>query len=251
MALNCPNCGAEIPTANINIQNTLALCDRCGHVFDFVDSIPARKAKQRKVRQPERLVVREGEHRLELAYQRVFDLNEKVGLAVLSLLTIVLTFFSVMAARDPTAPPPVPILFAGLALTFAYIAAMSLVNTTRIVVDEEAVTVDRGPLRFPINENRRVDLDEVTDVFCEETETSKSRAAMDRYYRVCVRFDDDRRVALLKSLPEEYAFYIAQSLGECLPPAEEAPLVAPGDEFYDDSALDQDDLSAGAQSAAR
>jgi hypothetical protein len=240
MALNCPNCGAEIPTANINIQKTLALCDRCGHVFDFGDSIPARKAKQRKVRQPERLAVREEEHRLELAYQRVFDFNEKFGLGVLSLLTIVLAFFSVMAARDPTAPPAVPVLFAALALTFAYIAAMSLFNTTRIVVDEEAVMVDRGPLRFPINDNKTVDLDEVTDVFCEETETSKSRATLDRYYRVCVRFADGNRVALLKSLPEDYAFYIAQSLVECLPPSDEAPLVAPGDEFYGDDAQEEE-----------
>lgn len=238
MALNCPNCGVAIPTENINIQKTLALCNDCGHVFNFGDSVPIRKAKQRKVRQPDRVVAHEDRQRLELTYRRVFDLNEKIGLIVLSLLTVVLTFFAIMAARDATAPPPVPILFAGLAAMFGYIAAMSLFNTTSIVADEEKVTVDRGPLRFPINENVRVNLEEVVEVYCEETETSKSRAAMDRYYRVCARFDDDRRVALVKSLPEDYAFYITQALAECLPLPDESRLVTPGDEFYDDIADD-------------
>jgi uncharacterized Zn finger protein len=35
MGLKCPVCGAAIPAENINIQEMVALCDQCGHVFSF------------------------------------------------------------------------------------------------------------------------------------------------------------------------------------------------------------------------
>jgi hypothetical protein len=241
MELKCTNCGEHISAENINIQRTLAVCDKCDHVFNFGDSVLTRKAKLRKARKPENLNAQDDGDSLELSYQQlVSDPNEKMGLAIVSVLAIILTLISIAAFSDSDAPLLVRIIFSVLPIVFWYIAAVALTTKTRINVDREKIAIKSGPLPFPINDNKTIDYDDVTEVFCEETEESKKRAAFDRHYRVCMRFNDGNRVALLKSVPQDFAFYIAQSIESYLPAEEVSDIVMPGDEFHDDST--QDDL---------
>jgi hypothetical protein len=243
MELKCTNCGEHISAENINIQKTLAVCDKCDHVFNFGDSVTARKAKQQKARKPENLHAQEDDDRLELSYQQlVSDPNEKIGLAIVSVLAIILTLISIAALSDNTAPLLVRMIFSVIASVFWYIAAVTITMKTRINIDREKIAIKSGPLPFPINDNKTIDYDDVSEVFCEETEDSKKRAAFDRYHRVCMRFNDGNRVALIKSLPQDFAFYIAQSIESYLPQEEVSDLVMPGNEFHDDSTQDEDDL---------
>ncbi len=88
MQLKCPNCSAPILAENINIQEMVAVCSECDHVFEFSRSAVARKAKRRKLKPPNRVRVYEDDERLELSYWLVFGPGPKFAM-VISLIALV------------------------------------------------------------------------------------------------------------------------------------------------------------------
>ena len=243
MALQCPRCGAAIPAQNINIQETLAVCSHCDHVFHFHNTIPTRKSEQRKVQQPGRLRVHEEENSLELSYRAPLD---KGLLAGLTFQAIFLLIFAVVApilghSLNWHGFPGLPaalglsVVWLGMSVAIWYSIVYLLTKTTRIRIDAETLAVNTGPLPSPLKGNQSLSRAEVTEIFCEETEWSKKRAALDRYYQVYAHLADGNRVALIESLPQDFAFYITQELSAALPPEENVEVVPPGDEFYADS----------------
>jgi DNA-directed RNA polymerase subunit M/transcription elongation factor TFIIS len=98
MELKCPNCGEVIPAENINIQEMVALCGECHHVFEFTRSAIARKAKRHIPPQPERVQVHVDDDYLELSYRRVFGSGAKFGLAMATLAATVCTIILVGAS---------------------------------------------------------------------------------------------------------------------------------------------------------
>jgi hypothetical protein len=238
MMVNCPYCGAAIPTENINMQRLAALCQDCGHVFEFGHDIPARKAKKREIEQPPRLRTRQDENRLEMAYRWVFGPSDKVGFGISVFLSFVLTAVFLAAMSDSTAPLLVLLLFGPLMAAFWYMVVVFLSTVTRIAVDDDQLAVKSGPLPFPFYGDKTLNRDEVARIYCEETSESKQAGGVDRYHHVWVELDGGKRLAIQKSLPEDYALYIAQQLEQfMLVEDDETPLVIPGDEFHGDAEL--------------
>ena len=91
MELKCPNCGETIPAENINIQEMVALCGECHHVFEFTRGTVARKAKRHAPPRPERVQVCADDDCLELSYRLVFGPGAKFGLAMATLAATVFT----------------------------------------------------------------------------------------------------------------------------------------------------------------
>jgi hypothetical protein len=213
MALNCPNCGAEIPAENINIQKMAALCSTCNHVFAFsADSGTGPKYKRRKLKKPRRLTLEGEGDRLEMSYTRVFDQNAYGALAGLGFAALLFTFAFFAVAFSPDAPSPVLILPGAIMAVVWYLLLVLLTTVTGITADRQSVAIKTGPLPFPNAEDKSLDVDEISRVYCEETAGSQKNQSGNRYYRVSAELIDGTQVTLLKSLPQEYAFYIAQTL---------------------------------------
>ncbi len=212
MELKCKNCGAIISAENINIQKTLAVCAECNHVFDFSSDVLMQKAKQRKVRQPERLHVDDSGGRLEMAYRRVFSQEDKVVLGISACIAVFITFIFLVAAGESDTPPLLLFIVGLIPLAAAYIWAASMGNTTRAVLDEQTLMINCGPLPLPDSANKDLERHNVVRVFCEETEDSQKKGSLTRYYHVCAELTDGNRAILIKGIPQDYAFYIAQRL---------------------------------------
>jgi hypothetical protein len=241
MQLTCSNCGATILAENINIQKTLALCSHCNQVFDFGDMAETQKSKRRKTKQPERLQVDEQGGRLQLSYRRIFDHRMKVTLIIFSIMALM---FSVMpfGARADGAPPPVVFFLGMMAVALWYVVAALFTKTTRVIADDKILAIKTGPLPLPITEAKSLDMEDIARVYCEETIKSKAVGRFDRYYHVRAELVDGNEIILLRSLPKRVAFYIAQTIQAQLQTGELAPMIDPGDEFYDDDG-EFDDLS--------
>ncbi len=216
MQLKCRNCGAIISAENINIQQMAAVCSECNHVFSFADDLTARKAKSLKVKRPKRIHVQESTRQLELSYNRVLNQDDAKGVIPLFIVLCLTSFFFILATV--TRALPLIFVFAVLVSVFAYILAETFLNRTRVAVGDETITTWREPLPFPMPgtefpfQTKMLNRHEAVRVFAEETVESREKGEINRYYHVCIELHDGNRAILLKSLPHDYAFYIAQRL---------------------------------------
>jgi hypothetical protein len=213
MALHCPNCGAEIPAENINIQKMAALCSACNHVFAFsADSGTGPKHKRRKLKKPKRLSLEGEGDRLEISYLRVLDQNAYGALAGIGFAALIFTMGFLAVLLSPDVPKGTLIVPAVFMIPLWYIIAVILTTVTRITADRESVAIKTGPLPFPNTDAKSLDSDDIIRVFCEETADSQKNQSGTRYYRISAELVDGSQVTLLGSLPQEYAFYITQAL---------------------------------------
>lgn len=214
MSLQCPKCGASIPTENINIQKTLALCKQCNLVFDFGNMIEGRKKKPRKP--PEHLQIHEDNFQLALSFRQVFGPGPRVGLAMTALASVLLPLLLILFSMRGTTPPLVW-LFSLMTCVFWYTLAVFLTTTTRLTVDSDALEVRSGPLPFPLSDNRIVSTQEIKRVFCEDTVEGwpPGPPGMPAYHVSADLYDGDR-IRLVTSLPRNYAIYIAESVEDYL-----------------------------------
>jgi predicted Zn finger-like uncharacterized protein len=213
MQLQCPHCSAPIQAENINIQEMLAVCSECHHVFEFSRSAVARKAKGRKLKPPNRVRVHEDDECLELSYWLVFGPGPKFGM-VMSLIALVVYGAMLIGAWRGNASAP-PLLVIGLLmLLFAYLEAVFLTTTTRISLDADQVAVTSGPLPFPLKDDKTLSVHDVARVF-----SKRATEAMPPFlptHNVYAELHDGEEVPVVTSLPREYARYIAATLDDYL-----------------------------------
>jgi hypothetical protein len=247
MELKCRNCGALIPAENINIQELLAVCSQCNHVFEFSRSAVARKPKPHKLKLPERLRVDEDDDQLALSYRLALSPGAKFGLIMLTIGAVALPLLLVAAARDG-APVLFLLLFGLLAFVVWYLIAVFLTTTTQITVDENQLEIQSGPLPFPISDDKSLRVRDVKRVYFEQT-LEAWPPGMPTHH-VYAELRDGSRVTLVTSLPYDHAHYIARVLEEFLHPGdaddleagEENDVIESSHESLDDS-LPQDVLT--------
>ena len=102
MALQCPHCGAEIPSENINIQETIALCSDCKHIFNFKDHLPRRKAKRRQLPLPNRVQVEETDEQLSISYRMVYSGGPMFGfiMSTIGAVLLPLAFIYILTEKN-------------------------------------------------------------------------------------------------------------------------------------------------------
>lgn len=212
MQIKCPQCGALIPAENINIQEMLAKCSECHHVFAFNRSAIARKSAPRKLKPPKRMFLQERDAGLELSYSRVFGPAQKFG-GIMSLFFLVV-YSVIFIGGSRGGAPPLFLLVVGLAiLLFIYLEAVVLSTITRFYVDDDELTISRGPLPFPFREDKTLDVRDIVRIF-------QNRAIETGFFypthNLYAELRDGERVLLVPSLPREYARYIASILDDSL-----------------------------------
>jgi hypothetical protein len=209
MQLRCQHCGAPIPAENINIQELVALCNECQHVFGFSKSVVARQTKHRKLKPPKRVRVYEDDKRLELSYWLVFGPGPKLGI-VMSLIAVIAYGAMFVGAWEGRASAP-PLLVLGLLVAlFVYLEAVFLTTTTGISVDMDRIVVSSGPLPFPIKDDKTLSVHDISRVLFERT--TESWPPFVPTHSVYAELRDGERLPVVTSLPREYARYIAYTL---------------------------------------
>jgi hypothetical protein len=229
--LKCPNCGEFIPAENINIQEMVALCGKCQHVFAFTRSAIARKAKRRIPPRPERVLVHVDDDGLELSYRLVFGSGAKFGLVMATFGAVVSTILLVSASLSHE-PPSLQFFFTLLALIFSYAAAVGVTTTTTITADTQHLYVRSGPLPFPIKDDKTLSTADITRVSFEETYQSNS--PLPPSYNVYAELQDGARISVVTSLPRAHAQYIAATLDDYLHQDIDVSVMESGDDVFGD-----------------
>jgi hypothetical protein len=213
MHLKCPNCGAAIPAGQINIQQLVAVCPDCDHVFAFSRDAVARKAKRRKLKAPARVHVREDAGELNLSYRLVFGPGPKFGAAMVTIGALAYTAIFIRAGAD-NAPDGFMIFMGVLALLMYYLLAVFFTTTTRITADDAGIEVKSGPLPFPIKDDKTLSAADISHVAFEKTQETIPPGMPT--HNVYAEFHDGERVNVVTSLPREHARYLAATLDDYL-----------------------------------
>lgn len=233
MELKCPNCGQTIPAENINIQEMVALCSECHHVFEFTRSTVARKAKRHAPPRPERVQVCADDDWLVLSYRLVFGPGAKFGLAMATLAATVFTIILVGASVNHE-PASVRFFLGLLALIFSYAAVAGVTETTTITADHQHLEVSSGPLPFPIKDDKTLNAADITRISFDETYESNS--PLPPSYNVYAELTDGARISVVTSLPRPHAQYIAATLDDYLHELTDVGIVESGEDLLGDSA---------------
>lgn len=215
MQVTCPNCGAKVAADHINIHKMTAVCAACDTVFPFDLPAAKAKAKRRKVKQPARLTLRDDDT-LEMEFHTNFRIDRNETVIASTLAGLAFTLIGILLINDGDAPFILTGAFMAVALTLFYIVALTVINKTHIEMDEDAITVTRGPLPNPLNQVNDVSLAGVTAIKYEETALSKKEAYDTPRYQVWAETEDGTRRIIVTNIIEEYAVYIAQHLEERL-----------------------------------
>lgn len=213
MRVICPNCGEKVPAEHINIQNMTAVCPNCDNVFSFVP--PDDRAKRRKVRQPERLMLRDEDDTLHMEFWTNFRLDRN-GDVIASLFGTISAAIMAFLLSGEGVPVLMPFVSAMIAAMCAYALCLIIVNKTHIEMDDLNIRVSRKPIPTLFNRSYDVSLAGVTAIKYEETAISKKESYDTPRYRVWAETADGARRTIVNDVTEEYAVFIAQRLEEHL-----------------------------------
>jgi hypothetical protein len=239
MQITCSSCGAPVAARDINLDRMLAKCESCNAVFDISAQMPrpegvARVTKARRlVGMPRgiRVVVDEtvppggpgetgetGEpYRLSAAAHPHVVLERSWFAPTVFFMAFFCVFWdgflvfwyamalSAKGAHAHAAPLLFPLLHVGAGIAITYTTICGFVNTTRIAIENGALSVRHGPLPWP--GNRDVAIASIVQLFCREHVGNKGS----RSYSVNALLKQGTTSTVLKGLTDaEQALYIEQ-----------------------------------------
>jgi hypothetical protein len=217
--VNCPTCQTAIPAEQINIQQTLAVCPNCHQVFDFKDQLVGaasaedEKAKRRKVKQPEDILMENTAEGLDITYRWTMtsdDPRNKFFAIGAVLLGIGLFMVFGAAGAFPLALLiGLPVMLFG----FHYFIASSL-NHTRFEMRPTTLRVSTAPVPYyGFYPTKELALDRVARFGTRLSKWSDANANSQwRFYDVVAYLHDGTEIDLLIHMQEAYTLFIAQEL---------------------------------------
>ncbi|MFT3775506.1 MAG: hypothetical protein QM820_59925 [Minicystis sp.] len=252
MQLHCPTCRAEILAEDVNLGRALAKCRACNAVFDFSDQFGvnhgaaasvnhgaglapvnhgAGSALQRRrppVPVPASITVVEDPAPLDEPGYRdaphgggavtIVRRWRTVAAAGTALFCVFWNGFLVFWYRITADAPLIfrlfPLIHVTVGVVMTYRTLAALLNTTRITITDDAVTIRHGPVPWP--GNRRIPSADLEQLFVEEQVTQQKNGAS-RSYHLSAVMKDGAKQRLLSGLPEpDQALFLEQRIEERL-----------------------------------
>ncbi|HOA74013.1 MAG TPA: hypothetical protein PL151_07815 [Phycisphaerae bacterium] len=222
LVLNCPNCGADIDTEEVNIPAALARCTACRTVFSLADPSQATRgtrlpaSPRAEVPLPPAIRVDQWGHELVMSRRWFTPAVLFLVFFCIAWDSFLVFWYSIALSGEDT--PWIMIVFpvahvaVGIGLT--YLCLASLFNKTRIRVAGGELSVRHGPI--PWRGRVRLATADIEQIFCTEKVVSGENRQSSTY-RVNAMLTDGRKIELLSGLPEaDQALYIEQMLEDHL-----------------------------------
>lgn len=218
--LNCPVCTTLIPPENINIQEMMALCPKCGAVFNVRDNsvstpsredvAPVEKMKRRKSKQPHYITHRETTDGLLMEMPTLFTQRERRNSFILGFIFLAGYVLSLAALGTGAEILWWALLLGIILLPLIGLFFSSLVAKQYVEIDAEHL---KHFIRWPIPHNRIIDVADIVGVSIEEATVTRESTLKSRYIIYADRYDG-RQELFMSGLLEAPAFYIYQVLSE-------------------------------------
>ncbi len=213
MQLSCPNCKAEIHSADINIQQLVAKCSQCNHVFNFQPELAHAPRVRPEIPMPAGIE----------AYSFLSELNLLIkwrqlgGLGFFLFFTIfwnalVLPFalIAIMTGNFEI------LLFISLHLSVGigllYYTTAKLINTTYITLSRRKLTIEHKPIPWIFSPNKTIDTADIEQFFVERYVASRTNNQPDYRFRIIAIRKRDRITIMQGLTTAEQAQYIEQEM---------------------------------------
>lgn len=214
MKLNCPECGAEIPADNMNLDRMVAKCRECNAVFDFGDHFGVTNGSQSLSRMP---VPRPADILIEntgtdIRFTRRWFGPTYIFLALFAVFWngFMAVWFGIAIVSRLWPMALFGTLHAAIGLFVAYLALAGFLNSTVIRVGLGEIEVKHGPL--PWFGNRRLETVSIAQLYSKEV-VSRSRRSTSVSHEVHLATRDGRHIKLLSGLESsEQALYLEQEI---------------------------------------
>ena len=223
MKIHCPDCGAEIPAADVNVQTGLAKCAACGSVFDLSQRLRAESFSQTADSELE-LVPRPPRMRVDEFGGRDFSIRWRwftpmyFGLLFFCIAwDSFLIFWYAMALRMKHVPWlmvvfPIAHLAVGIGMTYAVLAGF--LNSTTIWTGGGELFVRHGPVSW--GGNQRLYIGDIAQLFCERQLNRNNNTRTSESFAVQVVMKDGRRVKLASCNSGGEARFLEQTIEQRL-----------------------------------
>lgn len=213
MQIYCRSCGKEIQAENINLDKMIAKCSHCNAVFSFADMYEGVQAKQKSsfdAPTPQGIIVhREYDHLLiERKWSSVSGFF-MLFFAVIWNGMIWGIFVPAFSFGDDMFFHLflVPFILAGIYI--AYMGLATIVNTTKIRVDNSALDIRHEPLPFP---SRHLAVNDIEQLFTRQRISHSKNGTTVSYELLAIR-NDAKEVSLLSNLERaEFALFIENEI---------------------------------------
>lgn len=214
MRLNCPECGAEIPADNINLDRMVAKCRECNTVFGFGDQFGVIGGLQPRARlavpRPASLQVEQDGSELRLIRRWFSPTYIFLGIFAIFWNGFMALWFGIAIIGRVWSMALFGTIHGAIGLFVAYVAVAGLVNSTLVRVGMGEIEVRHSPL--PWRGNRRIETAGVAQLYSKEV-SHRSRRRTTQSYEIHVATRDGHQVRLLSALESsEQALYLEQEL---------------------------------------
>jgi len=224
--LKCPNCGAPIPSKNINIQKMVAVCEECDSVFTFDDLSDSLQqsnsaiAKVKPIAPPEQATINRTPDSLELKLKWSIKTEWTLNLVIMGIWLAVALFIVFMGVLSGAKG----ILVVGglgmlLSVLPAYYFATLFANSTHVRVQDGQLHIESRPLYYPGHGKKTIALDEIEHIYAEPSryysimnhDITYTRHE-DLFYDVVVELTDGKLKRLVEFINYEHSLYIVQEV---------------------------------------
>ena len=217
MKLNCADCQAPIKSTDMNLERMLATCASCHSIFSFADRFPTASslrmagAERPEVPRPSSVQVVGTGKGLSLT-SSWFNL----GLIPLVFFCIAWDSFLInwyamaLTGKGPWIMVVFPIVHVAVGVGLTYSCIAGFLNTTRIDIQRDSLTVSHGPV--PWRGNRVIPALSLDQLYCKE-KISNNRNGVRHTYSVMAVTKNGETLELLSGIEEqEKALFIEQQV---------------------------------------
>lgn len=214
MKLNCPECGAEIPADNINLDRMVAKCRECNAVFGFGDlfGTASDAPAQARLAVPRPANLQIEQDGANLIFTRKWFSPTYIFLAIFALFWngFMAVWFGIAIISRIWPMAIFGTLHGVIGVAVAYIAVAGLVNSTLVRVGMGEIEVSHSPL--PWFGKRHLETTGIAQLYSKQVSHS-SRQRTSQTYEVHLATRDGRQVKLLSGLESsEQALFLEQEI---------------------------------------
>lgn len=217
--LACPKCKHFISGANLNVEETMATCSHCNHVFGFEHDHDSQSLKPVRL-MPEGVEVLKLRSELDIRLKWT-DTTSDSGRAFLLLFTglwnIILLPFLIM------------VIAGGLWGVLLFLSAHLLVgmgliwhlatiymNRTSVSVTKSRVRIRSYPLKHFLWRNKELETDSIRQLYVSKYVQSTTNGNPNYAYALYAIMDDGEKVALIRGMNRQTQVYIEREMEDYL-----------------------------------
>lgn len=219
--LTCPNCSTAIPPDRINIQELVAACPTCAHVFSFApllsEALPQVPKPEGPIALPKDFEVR---RELSTLYISIpwRSVRNKWFMTIFAVLwdLFMVPFIALALSGNTEVALFISLHFAvAVGITF-YVLAL-WINSTKIRVDNSGIQVWHTPIPVPFTPRHFIPADEITQFYVEEYVPSRTNGRPDITFALRCKTKNGKDIRLVPGFTDPSgALYLEQEIEKFL-----------------------------------